>query len=388
MFGVLARHNLTSMKKEAKGIKMEKTTQKPPAQYKKTSGVGEPNQSRQRNGWVRGMRNKWNRSVEGFNEGTPWRVDRDQMYDFTHYYTDAISFDEDPTRVYSGEAIWRSYIMDKYSSEYQDEKGKWVGGYINDRFYVFPDAGTPDNPDVPRDGGNQLGLAPGERTRKPRPHQYSTERRLEEARGVKTTDLMAAAASVKPIAKIASSKLPIERHSDKVYNIFKDTIEMREAGFEYETMISKVAEHYNASLIGVAQIDAFAQKLKNKHAGAFYSLEKTAAPQTFVAHRQAPIMSNNTPSILPEGTTVRHLGGNNYEAVNSPSGIQQFYFVNPQDAVELPNLDTEVQRGAEETGLLDDTDVKHIQNFPEGQAPQQGVQENIDFPVMGQEEQI
>lgn len=252
LFGILAQHNLTRLQKQAQS------------------------QSRQRNGWVRGMRNKWNRCVDGFNEGTPWRIDRDKMYDFTHYYTDAITFDEDPNRVYSGEAIWRSYIMDKYSREYQDKDGHWVGGYINDRFYVFPDAGTPANPKVARDGGNLLGLAPGERTRKPRPHQYSTERRLEEARGIKTTDLEATASSIKPIAKIASANLPKERHEDVVYNIFRDSIDMREAGFGYEDMIQKISEHYDVALTSVAQIDATAQRLVQKHSGVFYKLEKKA----------------------------------------------------------------------------------------------------------------
>ena len=52
----------------------------------------------------------------------------------------------------------------------------------SDLFYKFPVAGTPANPDVPRDGGNPMMLKPGERTRVPRPHQWSVERRMQEAR--------------------------------------------------------------------------------------------------------------------------------------------------------------------------------------------------------------
>jgi hypothetical protein len=79
--------------------------------------------------------------------------------------------------------MWRRHVADKFSSDQQDRKtGELYGGYINDRFYKFPDAGTPANQDVPRDGGNNMRLVPGERTRLPRPHQYSMERRLQEAR--------------------------------------------------------------------------------------------------------------------------------------------------------------------------------------------------------------
>jgi hypothetical protein len=335
------------------------------------------------------MRNKWNRTVDGFNEGTPWRIDRDKMFNFTHYYTDAITFDEDPTRVYSGEAIWRSYIMDKYSREYQDANGHWVGGYINNRFYVFPDAGTPANPDVPRDGGNLLGLKPGERTRKPRPHQYSTERRLEEARGVETSDLEATAAASKPIAKIASANLPVERHDDIVYNIFRDSIDMKEAGFEYADMIQKISEHYGASLTGVAEIAAFADKMIKKHSGAFYRLEKTSqySPRaTFTVQQQLPVMSNGREAFVQPNTTVVSLGGNKFEALNDPS-LKQFEFVGQIPQTALASLDKEadsggftIQDAADEMGLNETVQpqeaVAEVKTAPEMAEQQTG-----DFPI-------
>ena len=94
---------------------------------------------------------------------------------------DSIVLDDDPLRVYCAEALWRRHVMDKFSREFKDKEGKWVGGYINERFQVFHD-----------DGGNQMELANEERTRKPRPHQYSIERRLSEGRGEETYDLTAA----------------------------------------------------------------------------------------------------------------------------------------------------------------------------------------------------
>jgi len=253
LFGVLAKHNITKLQKKASS--MEKTAQ---------------SDSRQRNDWTRAMRNKWNRSVDGYLDGTPWRVGRDEYYDFTHYATDEIKFDEDPQHIYSGEAIWRMYIMDKFYRDYKDKDGHVVGGYINDRFHVFPTAGTPANPDVPRDHGNQMELPDGVRTRQPKPSEYSVERRLEEARGNKTESITCAAESFDKVIKVASTTHVDEAKKDRIFNMFKDTIEMREAGIKYETMIEAIADHYKASVLGVAQIDKIAQKLVAKHTGIGY----------------------------------------------------------------------------------------------------------------------
>lgn len=267
LLGVLAKYNLARLTKSSgDSNKMEKQAQ-----------ASSP-ESRQRNNWVRGNRNKWNRVVDGYNEGTPWRIDRDKFYNFQHYYTDALSFDADPNRVYSGEAIWRMYIMDKFTREYQNKDGKWVGGYINDRFHVFPTAGTPANPDAPRDGGNQMQLPPGIKTRKPRPHQYSVERRLEEARGTKTEDLEAFA-SVTKMVKVASN-IDASKDQDKVYSIFKDVLDMREAGIQLDTILEAVSDHYQTSILNVAQIDREAKKLREKHSGIGYEMNMVKTAQS------------------------------------------------------------------------------------------------------------
>ena len=99
-------------------------------------------------------------------------------YNCRHYCLDSIVLDDDADRVYCAEALWRKHIMDKFSREWMEPKtGQYVGGYINNRFHVFPDAGTPDNPDVPRDQGNRMTLAPQERTRQVQPHE---DRRFED----------------------------------------------------------------------------------------------------------------------------------------------------------------------------------------------------------------
>jgi hypothetical protein len=268
LFGVLAKHDITKLTKQATAMKKESSD------------------PRQRNEWTRSSRNKWNRVVDAYNENTPWRVGRDKYYDFTHYATDEIRFDEDPHHIYSGESIWRTYVMDKFYRDYKDNDGKVVGGYINDRFHVFPTAGTPANPDAPRDGGNQMELADGERTRKPRPHQYSTERRLEEARDNKADSITVAADSFEKVVKVASNKNLKEAEQDRIYHIFKDTIEMREAGVEYETMVDSICDHYRASVMGVAQIDQVAQRLVSKHAGIGYEavVKKAETLQEMLEH--------------------------------------------------------------------------------------------------------
>jgi hypothetical protein len=231
-------------------------------------------QSKQRNDWMKGERNKWNRSVDAHKEETPWRVNRDNMYDFTHYTTDAISFDANPDNVYSGEALWRMHVMDKFYREYKTEDGRWVGGYINDRFHVFPDGGTVANPDVDRMHGNQMQLGLNERTRKPRTHQYSLERRMEEARGNETYDLevTTTANSFNKLVKTAG-KTPVDRDSDIVYNVLTDHLEMKEAGVGYENMLELISDQYDISVTHVAQIAKFADKMVKKHDQIAYSFD-------------------------------------------------------------------------------------------------------------------
>jgi hypothetical protein len=373
LFGVLAKHNIAQVK-AAKGVdKMNKVAQ--PV-------------SRQRNEWVRGMRNKWNRVVDGFNEGTPWRIDRDKFYNFTHYYTDDLRFDEDPTHVYSGEAIWRMYIMDKFTADYQDKDGRVIGGYINDRFYRFPTAGTPANPDVDRLQGNQMELAPGERTRKPRPHQYSTERRLEEARGNETYDLDAIMAKSKAVVKLASQQ-PIDKDSDKIYNIFVDTLDMREAGIDYETMLEAVSDHYKVSIMGVAQIDKIAQDLKEKHKGIMYFSDfssplKAVAQAAGYDNFNFQISDPNGASgmdqqgqtvVLPTGTVITKIPASNmYEIVEDPVGGLQ------GKRVQFANMNFQVspmgavQDAAAEVGLVDEAQPSQTAGSPT-------MEEAQDFPV-------
>lgn len=373
LFGVLAKHNLTQVK-AAKGVeKMNKEAQ---------SAV----QSRQRNNWVRGNRNKWNRVVDGFNEGTPWRVDRDKFYNFTHYYTDDIHFDDDPSHVYSGEAIWRMYIMDKFTADYQDKDGRVVGGYINDRFHRFPTAGTPANPDVDRLQGNQMELALGERTRKPRPHQYSVERRLEEARGNETYDLEAIVANAKAVIKIAG-KQPEDKDADKIYNIFKDTLDMREAGIDYPTILEAVSDHYKVSIMGVAQIDKIAQDLKAKHEGMLYVSDCSPSLKAFAQNAQyeshnlqindpngATGMDQGGQSIrLPTGTVITKIPATNmYEVVEDPIGGLQGTRVQFADMNFQVSSMGSVQDAAAEVGLVDDSGA---------QAPDTTLETSQDFPV-------
>lgn len=320
----------------------------------------EAEESRQRNDYTRGSRNKWNRTVEGFNENTPWRVDRDKMYDKTHYYTDAISFNEKPEHTYSGEAIWRMYVMDKFYRDYKDEDGRVVGGYFNDRFQVDHDV-----------SGNQMELADGERTRNPRPHQYSTERRLEEARGNKTTDLAAFAAANAPVVKIAS-QVDSKRTEDNVYLIFRDLLDMREAGVDYKDMISGTADHYDTSIINVAEIDAFVKKMASKHHGIIYEsdgMERTSERLSDVVQRGIDNMNisiadpsgayvmleNGQQMHLPTGAVVTKLqSSDSFEIVSDPSsgltGSKVTFIDTSIDVSPTPPI----QDAASELGLNED----------------------------------
>ena len=362
LYKILSRHNLT------KGVHMEKKAQ-----------------SRQRNDWMRGERNKWNRAVDGHKEETPWRIARDQFYDFTHYTTDAISFDADPNHVYSGEALWRMYVMDKFYREHKTEDGKWVGGYINDRFHVFPTAGTPANPDAPRDGGNQLSLGLSERTRKPRPHQYSTERRLEEARGNETYDLevTTTASSFSKMTKIAS-KVPVSRRDNVIYNIFTDCVEMKEAGIEYENMIGLISDHYDSPITDVAQIAKFAENMIKKHNQIAYSFDvkrnvKTSQlRETFktIGDVMGQIMDQTTQSLIPttviKGTILVKTSPNLYE-VASGDGLGKKVMIESDISDLIESIDGQeeddfIQDAADEMGLNDEIrDIDDNNDVDEGE---------------------
>jgi hypothetical protein len=77
----------------------------------------------------------------------------------------------DDNEILCGEAIWRQAIMDKYSREYRDADGNWVGGYINKRFEVVRDT-----------GGHPYQLKPGQRRSPIHEDAWSTEKRLQEMR--------------------------------------------------------------------------------------------------------------------------------------------------------------------------------------------------------------
>jgi hypothetical protein len=70
------------------------------------------------------------------------------------------------------ETFWRGNIMDKYSRPYRNEKGEYVGGYINKRFEV--DRNIPE--------GNNMQLLPGQKRRPYMPEFATFEARLTAAR--------------------------------------------------------------------------------------------------------------------------------------------------------------------------------------------------------------
>jgi hypothetical protein len=325
-------------------------------------------QNRQRNSWNTGDRNKWNRAIDGYKDNTPWRIGRDQFFDFTKYAPDAISFDADPNHVYSGEALWRMYVMDKFYREYKTEDGRWVGGYINDRFHVFPDAGTPGNPDTPRDGGNQMELGLNERTRKPRPHQYSVERRMEEARGNKTHDLevTTTAKSFNKIFK-TSGKVPVSRKNDKVYSIFNDYLEMKEAGIKYENSLELISDHYDLDLGSVAEIFKLANKMVKKHNKMAYSFINSGcnSGSTFIPNKEIIAISDDQKVRINENDVLvckenafydGKSGAIFYISYSEDKNINKEVFIPEEEIKNLNCVDEEygpLQDAANELGLND-----------------------------------
>lgn len=77
----------------------------------------------------------------------------------------------DDAQVVCGEAIWRQTVADKFSREYRNADGEWVGGYLNKRFEIHRD-----------DGGHPYQLTPGKRHAPIHEDAWSYEKRLQEMR--------------------------------------------------------------------------------------------------------------------------------------------------------------------------------------------------------------
>jgi len=278
-------------------------------------------------------------------------------YNCRHWCLDSIVFDDDPLRVYCAEALWRRHVMDKFSREFKDKDGKWVGGYINERFEVFHD-----------DGGNPMELANEERTRKPRPHQYSTERRLSEGRGEKTYDITA---STKKFVKVAS--VEISENDNQIYQIFSDIIEMRESSLSNEDIIGKVADHYNVPIQTVASIHKIAIKQLKRHSSTIYSCEEkmrkksqAVIPEksTLITQRDAEVVSlanGQKTTLRMETPVVMITNGDDptFEIVDGYDAGIKFKLANKVDLRELfawnEANEEKIQDAAEELGLNETT---------------------------------
>ncbi|MFA5312108.1 MAG: hypothetical protein WC375_02175 [Methanomassiliicoccales archaeon] len=286
-------------------------------------------------------------------------------YNCRHYCLDSIVFDDDPERVYCAEALWRRHIMDKFSREFKDKNGKWVGGYINDRFHVIPDAGTPSNPDVPRDGGHSMELANGERTRKPMPYQFSIERRLSEARGEKTYDLEVSASQESKMIKLASAG---ESKDDaQLAEMFTDMLDMRTAGWGDEDIIYHVSEHYSMPIPQTAQVYKFALKLQQRHNGLLYAHSSSKASirtasmlpkTTLITTKDVVAISGGEQQNVLSGTSVVMVSDSKtpeFEIVDGADAGRHFTLANTLDVqtafAPIESGGAEIQDAAEELGL-------------------------------------
>ena len=77
----------------------------------------------------------------------------------------------DDHQILCNEAIWRQAVMDKFSREYKDADGNWVGGYLNKRFEMHRD-----------DAGHPYQLKPGTRHAPIHEDAWSLEKRMAESR--------------------------------------------------------------------------------------------------------------------------------------------------------------------------------------------------------------
>ena len=237
-------------------------------------------------------------------------------YNCRHYCIDSLVFDDDPDGVYCSEALWRKHVMDKFSREWMDPKtGKYIGGYINSRFHVFPDAGTPDNPDVDRTQGNSMALEPHERLRQPRSHEYSMERRLEEARKKGSTKALTvtaaddlrnalyAQAESKGFVKIASADVK-NPPSGAITEAFNDAIELSLRGVPEDEALAIITKNHGLKVEKAYQIQSMALRKMATHGADVYMI-KTA---TGIPVANAPGINIGDYYQQPDGSILHCVG--------------------------------------------------------------------------------
>ena len=238
---------------------------------------------------------------------------RISTYNCVHYCLDSLCVDDDPNRVICMEAMWRKHVADKFSRDFKDTKtGQLIGGYIGNRFFTFPTAGTPANPDAPRDGGNPMSLKPGERSRQARPHEYSMERRLQEAREKGSTESIVLAdgfhaamtkqAEAVGMTKLASSNiLPSQ---EKISKIFSEAVDLHNAGIPAEDAAVKIAKsNPEFKVENIIRIQEIAVRKMAKHNADVYSMIKQAQPVLPSAPASLEQTQHRQP-ILTEGMLI------------------------------------------------------------------------------------
>jgi len=293
-------------------------------------------------------------------------------YNCRHGCLDNLTLDDDPTRSYCLEAMWRRHVMDKFSREFKDKDGKWVGGYLNERFQTFKD-----------DGGNQMQLAHGERTRLPRPHQYSTERRLEEARGEEVADFLTASST--KMVKLAK----VEEIKGNDYDMFNDVIEMKEAGISDEDIITKISDHYNEPITTVAAIHKQALGMLQRHAGTVYAYDNSKVVK--VAQAQLPekvnlrttqvvdVISKKSGKITLEADTpVVKVAPNAFHVLDGMYAGETVSLQNPSQELVFFTVDENenIQEAADEVMLNDNTPSIEAAGSDKPAQPQQE-----EFPI-------
>ena len=119
-------------------------------------------------------------------------------------------------------------------------------------------------------------LKPGERTRQPRPHQWSVERRMQEQREPGSTEsIVLAQVGNDNMIKLASTDNG--KLDEGIYAAFAEAISLQELGVSEEDAALKISEKCGISLGSAVQIQEVALKKLTAHVSNVYSMEKEAS---------------------------------------------------------------------------------------------------------------
>jgi len=249
----------------------------------------------------------------------------------------------DDYRIICAETLFRQNVIDKFSREYRDKDGNYVGGYFNKRFEVHYDT-----------AGNSYQLKPGQRRRPISPDEWSYEKRLSNMRDKLSEEREYLGGAPEPDKKVVGSGKKEIKTAGKIISAMKQVFLnpevsasnglVKKAQAVAQEQISQdmasygdfmAAQGYNLDELGAMTHDeAWIQ-------GVHPMQIMTSSPEFDVTHETLQAIQTDTPADMVDMADVQKLMDQmpitediDLPESNGPIGIGDEFEENEDDSVE------------------------------------------------------